>query len=217
MLLELHITCMMHLQHFSESRKKKSPSFPISFFSIYSFPTFSTMQRIQRLIPTTHCFRRTPTSLWFHVNSTPPTTSTYTSTLRFYASGAAKGSNNSKKSSPFKYSHPESKSKNAVLSPSSLTTGATSSAPAATVAARESVSKIRRTAGSTTNFSRTLAEMCAKQYVPITFNLSRLLCCYYRNKDRGAGFNAKDHRGLNWRYPSSTCYRFSQRNTVYYL
>ncbi|KAH7048785.1 hypothetical protein BKA57DRAFT_35178 [Linnemannia elongata] len=154
--------------HFSESRKKKVALVPDQLFSIYSFPTFSTMQRIQRLIPTTHCFRRTPTSLWCHVNSTPPTTSTYTTTLRFYASGVAKGSNNNKKSSPFKYSHPDSKSKNAVLSPSSLATGAASAAPAtptATVAARESSSKIRRTAGTTTNFSRTLAEMCAKQDV----------------------------------------------------
>ncbi|KAF9548357.1 hypothetical protein EC957_006853 [Mortierella hygrophila] len=120
------------------------------------------MQGIQRLIPTAHCFRRTPTSLWCHVNSTPPT---YTTTLRFYASAAAKGSNSSKKSSPFKYSHPDSKSKSAVLSPSSLATGTTSSVNSATVAARESASKIRKTAGSATNFSRTLAEMCAKQDV----------------------------------------------------
>ncbi|KAG0302352.1 hypothetical protein BGZ97_002386 [Linnemannia gamsii] len=123
------------------------------------------MQRIQRLIPTAHCFRRTPTSLRCQVNSAvhPPTT--YSTALRFYASGAAKG--NSKKSSPFKYSHPDSKSKNAILSPSSLATGVApaTSAPAATVAARESASKIRKTAGSATNFSRTLAEMCAKQDV----------------------------------------------------
>ncbi|KAF9151440.1 hypothetical protein BG015_006680 [Linnemannia schmuckeri] len=123
------------------------------------------MQRIQRLIPITNCFRKTLTSPWCQLNFTAPTTSVCTTALRFYASGAAKG--NSKKSSPFKYSHPDSKSKNAVLSPSSLATGVTSAAPATAtvVAARESASKIRRTAGSATNFSRTLAEMCAKQDV----------------------------------------------------
>ncbi|KAG0291111.1 hypothetical protein BGZ96_005476 [Linnemannia gamsii] len=118
------------------------------------------MQRIQRLIPTAHCFTRTPTALWCQVSPAVQPSTTYSTALRFYASGPAKG--NSKKSSPFKFSHPDSKSKNAVLSPSSLATGV---APTATVAARESASKIRKTAGPATNFSRTLAEMCAKQDV----------------------------------------------------
>ncbi|KAG0380890.1 hypothetical protein BGX24_003364 [Mortierella sp. AD032] len=134
------------------------------------------MQRIQRLIPTTHCFRRTaaPSSLWNPVNSnsavpTAAHTKYLTVTpLRFYASAGGAGKNSSKKSSPFKYSHPDSKSKNAVLSPSSIATGATatSAAPATTVAARESGSKMRRTTGSATNFSRTLAEIDVIFYEP---------------------------------------------------
>ncbi|KAG0280868.1 hypothetical protein BGZ95_008295 [Linnemannia exigua] len=75
--------------------------------------------------------------------------------LRFYASAGGAGKS------------ADSKSKNAVFSPSSIATGATtaSAAPATVVAARESASKIRKTAGSATNFSRTLADMCAKQDV----------------------------------------------------
>lgn len=152
----MHITC-------SGECRKKARSLPIGLLSIHF--NFLTMQRIQRLISTAHCFRRTPASLWCQVNPAVQPSTTYSTALRFYASGAAKG--NSKKSSPFKFSHPDSKSKNAVLSPSSLATGVAPAAPAATVAARESASKIRKTAGSATNFSRTLAEMCAKQYVQI--------------------------------------------------
>ncbi|KAF9927384.1 hypothetical protein FBU30_003290 [Linnemannia zychae] len=120
------------------------------------------MQRIQRIIPTAYCFRQTPStvpaSLWRHVNSVADTT--YSTAVRFYASGV------SKKSSPFKYSHPDSKSKNATLSPSSLVSGATPSVASGKAAnkAKESVSKIKKTAGST-NFSRSLAEMCAKNDV----------------------------------------------------
>ncbi|KAG0345507.1 hypothetical protein BG004_003671, partial [Podila humilis] len=72
-----------------------------------------------------------------------------------------------KKASPFKYSHPDSKSKNATFSPSSLTTSAaaTTAAKTATVGARETASRKATTAGSGGNFSRQLADMCAKQDV----------------------------------------------------
>ncbi|KAI1304670.1 hypothetical protein EDD11_005070 [Mortierella claussenii] len=92
--------------------------------------------------------------------------------VRTYASGLKKSP------SPFKYSHPDSKSKNATPSPTSIATNipqsATSSSAAATAAAataKESAvatgSRVKRSTG--TNFSRTLADMCAKQ--DVTFYL----------------------------------------------
>ncbi|KAF9195033.1 hypothetical protein BGZ51_005997 [Haplosporangium sp. Z 767] len=102
-------------------------------------------------------FKRIPTapSILAHLTSLQHRNAT-TTTLRFYASKATT------KKSPFKYSHPDSTSKNATLSPSSL---ATSRAPTPTVPARETSVKAKRTAGSAVNFSRTLADMCAKQDV----------------------------------------------------
>ncbi|KAF8940954.1 hypothetical protein EDD21DRAFT_372714 [Dissophora ornata] len=115
------------------------------------------MNRIQPLASIALCFRKIPnasTGLGLSHGSS-------FSSFRFYASGGAS------KKSPFKYSHPDSKSKTAVPSPTSL---ATSAAPATattatTVAARESGSKLKRGSGSATNFSRTLADMCTKQDV----------------------------------------------------
>lgn len=96
------------------------------------------MNRIQQHIPSLLGIHRTTAS---RIQIQP---------LRFYA----------KKASPFKYSHPESKSKSATLSPSSLAT----SAPAS-VGAREVASTTSRRTGGSANFSRQLADMCAKQYV----------------------------------------------------
>ncbi|KAG0360938.1 hypothetical protein BG005_009537 [Podila minutissima] len=95
------------------------------------------MNRIQQHIPSLLGIHRTTAS---RIQVQP---------IRFYA----------KKASPFKYSHPESKSKNATLSPSSLAT----SAPA--VGAREVAATSSRKAGGSANFSRQLADMCAKQDV----------------------------------------------------
>ncbi|KAF8978417.1 hypothetical protein BGZ46_006483 [Entomortierella lignicola] len=77
--------------------------------------------------------------------------------LRFYSTT---------KKSPFKYSHPDSKSTTATPSPTSISTSAPATNTAATVAARESGSRVKRGGGSSTNFSRALAELCAKQDVP---------------------------------------------------
>ncbi|KAF9958869.1 hypothetical protein BGZ72_010763 [Mortierella alpina] len=125
------------------------------------------MSRTFSLFATTACFRRIPTASSILGGMHAPSRVAF----RHYASGSAR-------KSPFKYSHPDSKSKNATLSPSSLATSKkpaaassspSSSAPTAaptTVAPRDAAgSRIRRTAGSAGNFSKTLAEMCAKQDV----------------------------------------------------
>ncbi|KAG0257056.1 hypothetical protein BG011_004196 [Mortierella polycephala] len=124
------------------------------------------------MIPTAMAFRRIPTasSILTHFTNLQNRNAT-TTALRFYATGVKT------KKSPFKYSHPDSKGKNATLSPSSL---ATSKAPTPTVPARETPLKAKRTAGSAANFSRTLAEMCAKQDVtfyqpPVTLRKTFLL------------------------------------------
>ncbi|KAG0199526.1 hypothetical protein BGX28_007247 [Mortierella sp. GBA30] len=106
------------------------------------------------LFPVTACLRRTPTasSIVANIHAKP------TMLLRHYATGASR-------KSPFKYSHPDSKSKNATLSPSSLATSKTAAAAPTIVTARESGSRIKKAAGSAGNFSKTLAEMCAKQDV----------------------------------------------------
>ncbi|KAF9357834.1 hypothetical protein BGX26_002993 [Mortierella sp. AD094] len=116
------------------------------------------MNTIQRLVPTTKfCFGRATFAL--------PACSAELglasqSRLRFYSTT---------KKSPFKYSHPDSKSATATPSPTSLSTSApnvSTANTAATVAARESGSRVKKASGSSTNFSRTLAELCARQDVP---------------------------------------------------
>ncbi|KAF8977963.1 hypothetical protein BGZ52_006557 [Haplosporangium bisporale] len=93
------------------------------------------MNRIQQHIPSLLGIHRTTAS---RIQIQP---------LRFYA----------KKASPFKYSHPESKSTSATLSPSSLASSS------ASVGAREVAATTSRRTGGSANFSRQLADMCAKQ------------------------------------------------------
>ncbi|KAG0318841.1 hypothetical protein BGZ99_005430 [Dissophora globulifera] len=129
------------------------------------------MHRIQRLMPTGLCSGR----ISYILADLPVLqhSSQACRSVRFYASGSRGGGGASAKKSPFKYSHPDSKNQNAVQSPTSLSTSAatatatassTAAATAKTVAAREAASKGSRRGGSG-NFSRTLADMCAKQDV----------------------------------------------------
>ncbi|KAF9965983.1 hypothetical protein BGZ70_003633 [Mortierella alpina] len=130
------------------------------------------MNKTFSLFATTACFRRLPTTSSILGDVHSPCKAAF----RHYASGSSR-------KSPFKYSHPDSKSKNATLSPSSLATSkkptpAPAPAPSSsssssvrtatpvTVAPRDATgSRVRKTAGLTGNFSKTLAEMCAKQDV----------------------------------------------------
>ncbi|KAF9112434.1 hypothetical protein BGX27_003399 [Mortierella sp. AM989] len=119
------------------------------------------MSAIQRLVPTTKfCFKKTTFALPICSAELGLTAQNSSSLrIRFYTTT---------KKSPFKYSHPDSKSTTATPSPTSLATStATATNTTATVAARESGSKVSRKAGgSSTNFSRVLADLCAKKDVP---------------------------------------------------
>ncbi|GJJ78793.1 hypothetical protein EMPS_11152 [Entomortierella parvispora] len=114
-----------------------------------------------------HSFTPSTLGLGKVVGLATPTVNASAARFRFFATASGRGS--TKKTTPFKYSHPESKNPNATLSPSSIATSSPAAATAATSAATTGSWTAKRaaagSAGSNTNFSRQLADMCSKQDV----------------------------------------------------